>query len=679
MSQQLKCYNCGGDVIVGDNPNIGICSNCFAEVPLPKDLASLGQAYSHANALLSGSHFQEARDAFREILVRAPLESAACWGYAVSEYGIEFVQDPATAQLLPTLHRLSNERFSDYLYVKKAIEYAPDAYTQQFYTEQSKLIDSIQSHSLQISRKEDPYDIFICYKKTETGEKRTADSRIAADLYKELVRRGYKTFFAEETLQVGEEYEPRIFAALNSAKILLAIGSRQEYYEAVWVKNEWSRYVDLIETEQAKGTCTRLLIPVFYNISHGQIPAALQEMPRYVDMAASDNPKQQLFAMISSHFSGGQKDDVSNIRRQVRGQGAGNIRMEASSENFVTRGTIELINGNFEQANSMFEHALEMAVSSDAYLGLTMCSLKLRGKEALHQYAGDLQKNPHFAKALEVASEAQRQELLAIANTCLENIDWARTCQKGQKQCDAAAENIINALQDFTLPVDSHRTCAQMDSDVKFVALAKSQRSKEAAFPKHMRRFLYFGNFIPAIFLFISGIADKLGLISGVDWIGLPGGLLMVVIYIASGISLLGCIPFLNGGFFTVLIRLAIGYGASMLMATLMDGFGARVLWLLVSAAVSALFFLLVDRKHVPALKVLKNIRKNRKQYLAQIPQLAQRLEQDTAEALSSAIAPYQQYYDPDAWNARVQHWQGVLHSACLSRMDVLADALRHL
>ena len=188
MVEQLKCYNCGGDVIIGENPFIGICSNCFAEVPLPKDLVSLGQAYSHANSLLSASRFQEAKDAFQEILVKAPLEASACWGYAVSEYGIEFVQDPATAQLLPTLHRLSNTRFSDFFYVQKAIEYAPDYYTKEFYTAQSQLIDSIQSQSLQISRKEDPYDVFICYKKTEEGERRTAD-RTDSPRIQDLLRR----------------------------------------------------------------------------------------------------------------------------------------------------------------------------------------------------------------------------------------------------------------------------------------------------------------------------------------------------------------------------------------------------------------------------------------------------------------------------------------------------------
>jgi len=678
MSVQLKCYNCGHDVIIGENPNIGICSHCFAEVPLPKDLVSLGQAYSHANELLSNSHFQEARDAFREILVRAPIEAAACWGYAVSEYGIEFVQDPATAQLLPTLHRLSNERFSDYLYVKKAIEYAPDYYTKEFYTAQSQLIDSIQSHSLQISRKEDPYDVFICYKKTETGEKRTSDSRIAADLYRELVRRGYKTFFAEETLHVGEEYEPRIFAALNSAKVLLAIGSREEYYEAVWVKNEWSRYIDLIETEKAQGTRTRLLIPVFYNIPHGQIPAALQKMPHYVDMSASDNPKQLLFSLISGHFSGSRKDDVSDLRRQVRGQG-GSIRMEASADNFLTRGTIELVNGKFEIAREMFEKALAEAPSVDAYVGLAMCSEQIRGKEALHQYAGDITKNKFFARAMELAEGDKYTELQEIVRTCIANIDWEKKCVVEQRKCATAVEKVMDSLQTFSLPLDSHRNCAQTEETIAQVRKLQEKCKKESPLVSGLRMFLYLGNLIPAVFMLASSIARHFGWDSTIDWISMPGVLLGLVIYVLSSFTLLSLIPALDGGGFSVLIRLAAGFIIFMVTIPNLNGMEDRFTYLLYSAIASALFYLIFDLRKKPMFARLKAARENAVVLMQQLPQQIQLLEQETWNEIEKAMVPYQQYYRPDDWKEQRKHWKMVLNNACNARMNLQAQALQDI
>ena len=67
-------------------------------------------------------------------------------------------------------------------------------------------------------------------------------------------------FFSRITLEdkLGQQYEPYIFAALNSAKVMLVIGSKREYFDAVWVKNEWSRFLALMKKDRSK-----LLIPCY--------------------------------------------------------------------------------------------------------------------------------------------------------------------------------------------------------------------------------------------------------------------------------------------------------------------------------------------------------------------------------------------------------------------------------
>ena len=54
-----------------------------------------------------------------------------------------------------------------------------------------------------------------------------------------MTAKGYKVFFSRITLEdkLGMQYEPYIFAALNSAKVMLAFGTKYEYFHAVWVKN----------------------------------------------------------------------------------------------------------------------------------------------------------------------------------------------------------------------------------------------------------------------------------------------------------------------------------------------------------------------------------------------------------------------------------------------------------
>ncbi|MCR4697607.1 MAG: hypothetical protein K5654_09890, partial [Lachnospiraceae bacterium] len=43
-----------------------------------------------------------------------------------------------------------------------------------------------------------------------------------------------------------------IFAALKSAKVMAVIGTKAEYFTAVWVKNEWGRFLKLMEKDPGK-------------------------------------------------------------------------------------------------------------------------------------------------------------------------------------------------------------------------------------------------------------------------------------------------------------------------------------------------------------------------------------------------------------------------------------------
>ena len=64
-------------------------------------------------------------------------------------------------------------------------------------------------------------------KETDENGDRTIDSVMAQNVYDALTTKGYRVFFSRITLEdkLGQEYEPYIFAALNSAKIMLAFGT----------------------------------------------------------------------------------------------------------------------------------------------------------------------------------------------------------------------------------------------------------------------------------------------------------------------------------------------------------------------------------------------------------------------------------------------------------------------
>ena len=48
---------------------------------------------------------------------------------------------------------------------------------------------------------------------------------------------------------------------------MLVVGSREEYFNAVWVKNEWSRYLEMMKTDKRK-----TLIPVYSKIDAYNLP-----------------------------------------------------------------------------------------------------------------------------------------------------------------------------------------------------------------------------------------------------------------------------------------------------------------------------------------------------------------------------------------------------------------------
>lgn len=266
----LKCTICGGDLDIVPDSSVGVCQYCGSTITIPKELDRKGNLYNRAVFLRQNNEFDKAVLNYEEILREDNFDAEAHWGLVLSKYGIEYVADPKTGEYLPTCHRTQAESIlsdPDYL---AAIEYS-DSEAKSIIMEAAKKINAIQARILEISRKEPPYDIFICYKESAEDGSRTQDSIYAQDLYYQLKKSNYKVFFARKTLEskLGSEYEPIIYAALNSAKVMVVLGTRPENFNAVWVRNEWSRFLKM-----ANGT-DKVIIPAYRDFSPYELPAEL--------------------------------------------------------------------------------------------------------------------------------------------------------------------------------------------------------------------------------------------------------------------------------------------------------------------------------------------------------------------------------------------------------------------
>ncbi len=266
----FKCKMCGGALEVAENATTVSCDYCGSQQTLPKlNDDKISRLYDRAGHFRRNNEFDKASAIYEEILNEDNTDAEAYWSLVLCGYGIEYVEDPATRRRIPTVNRAQFTSVFDDDNYKSALQYA-DIGQKSIYEAEAKEINEIQKGILAISQKEEPFDVFICYKETDENGRRTRDSIIAGDLYQELTEEGFKVFFSRFTLEgkLGTAYEPYIFAALNSVKVMVVLGTRPEYFNAVWVKNEWSRYLALVK--QSKGK--KMLVPAYRDMDPYDLP-----------------------------------------------------------------------------------------------------------------------------------------------------------------------------------------------------------------------------------------------------------------------------------------------------------------------------------------------------------------------------------------------------------------------
>ena len=143
------------------------------------------------------------------------LSAEAYWGLVLCKYGIEYVDDPKTGDKIPTCHRSSFDSVMKDADFEMVMEYS-DTLARGVYRKEAKAIEQLRTAIIDVSAKEEPYDIFICYKEADENGERTIDSVIAQDVYDALLEKGYRVFFSRISLEdkLGQEYEPYIFALI---------------------------------------------------------------------------------------------------------------------------------------------------------------------------------------------------------------------------------------------------------------------------------------------------------------------------------------------------------------------------------------------------------------------------------------------------------------------------------
>ena len=400
----LKCKMCGGDLQIAEGMTVAECEYCGTRQTVPNvDNEKKLTLFGRANRLRMACEFDKAAGVYESIVAEFPEEAEAYWGLVLCRYGIEYVDDPATGKKIPTCHRSSFESVMEDSDFEQACENA-DAVARRVYREEAKAIEDIRRGIIEVSGKEAPYDIFICYKETDENGDRTIDSVIAQDVYNALSEKGYRVFFSRITLEdkLGQEYEPYIFAALHSAKVMLAFGTDYEYYNAVWVKNEWSRFLQLIAAGEKK-----MLIPCYKGIDAYDMPK------EFTRLQAQDMGKV-----------GAIQDLLRGIEKIIPSQNS-TVKEPVAQQNenpgvtpLLKRAFIFLEDGNWENAEVYCEKVLDLdPENAMAYVGKLMASIHVRQMEQLSETDGRYEEMDNYQKALRFGDDALKRTLRGYIET----------------------------------------------------------------------------------------------------------------------------------------------------------------------------------------------------------------------------------------------------------------------
>ena len=403
----FKCKMCGGNIEFSEGDTVGECDSCGTRQTLPRlDDDRRANLYDRANHFRRSNEFDKAAGIYEQILAEDATDAEAYWSRVLCRYGIEYVEDPATHKRVPTVNRAQYTSIFDDEDYKAALSHA-DASQRALYEQEAHAINDIQRGILEISAKEEPFDVFICYKETDANGRRTQDSVLANDLYHQLTQEGFKVFFSRITLEdkLGVAYEPYIFAALNSAKVMVVLGTKPEYFNAVWVKNEWSRYLALVRESGGK----KALIPAYRDMDPYDLPEEFSHLQAQ-DMSKLGFMQDLIRGIKKIVFAAAPKTSKETVVVS-----AGN----PSVEPLLKRAFMFLEDGNWASADEYCEKVLDAnPENAQAYLGKLMASLHVRRREGLKDIDEPFEGDINYVKAVRFGDEALAKELRG----CIEHI-----------------------------------------------------------------------------------------------------------------------------------------------------------------------------------------------------------------------------------------------------------------
>lgn len=365
----LKCKMCGSNLDIEDSITVCKCEKCGTSQTVPdiEDDKEL-KLFERAGRLRFNCDFDKAAGIYNTITDSYPEEAEGYWGLILCKYGIEYA-DNASGKKVPVCHRISYDSVMDDEDFELVMENS-DSESRAIFREEAKIIEENRKKYIQIAESEQPYDIYISYRAKDDNGDKTAVSEIAGHLYNKLTSARYRVFLSEAAFKGKKQSdcEPYIYSALNSANVMLALGTSYDDYNNVWVKNEWNRYLEI--AEKNKNKC---LIPCYKDVDEYDIPKEFAGLK--VCQLGNDDTFNNIMAEIANVVK--QESVNQPAPKPEKAEPAEEIELEeieiiepVDINKLLDEGFSAISDKNWKKANKLFFHVLdEEPDNSKAYWG----------------------------------------------------------------------------------------------------------------------------------------------------------------------------------------------------------------------------------------------------------------------------------------------------------------------
>jgi len=174
---------------------------------------------------------------------------------------------------------------------------------------------------------------------------------------------------------------------------MVTIGTTAAHFNAVWVKNEWSRFLALMKQDRSK-----LLLPCYRDMDPYDLPEALSVLQSY-DMEKIGFI-QDLIRGIKKVINAG-KEPFTAKETVVVTQTA-----PIAVAPLLERAFMFLEDGKWEEADEYCEKVLDQEPkNAEAYLGKLMAELQVKTKGKLRNVKNPFDKNDNYIKACRFSTE----------------------------------------------------------------------------------------------------------------------------------------------------------------------------------------------------------------------------------------------------------------------------------